>query len=101
MTDGQQNPRDQRWDNLSRAASDYVVEGWSVEAENREQYFIILKWTPRRRVNHLLHFFITILTCLVWGIVWIVLAINAEKERRMRLTIDENLVVSRQTMVVD
>jgi len=91
---------DPRWDTLSRAASEHVVQGWSVETENRDQYFMVLRWTPRSKVNHLLHFFITILTCLLWGIVWIILTLNADKEKRMRLSVDENLVVSTQVTTV-
>ena len=72
-----------------------------METQNDEQYFAVLRWTPTKRVNHLLHFFITIITCLIWGIVWLILSLNAEKEQRMRVTVDENLIVSTQTITID
>ncbi len=92
--------QDPRKEVLTRSISEYIMRGWSIETQNDEQYFAILRYTPPKRVNHVLHFFITLITCLMWGIVWIILSVNAEKDQRMRITVDENLVVSIETIQI-
>lgn len=39
-------------------------------------------------MNHVLHAILTIFTCLVWGLVWIVLAAS-NKQERIALTVDQ------------
>jgi hypothetical protein len=39
-------------------------------------------------INHTLHAILTIFTCLVWGVVWIVLAITGGEKREL-VVIDE------------
>ena len=40
------------------------------------------------RVNHILHLIITLVTCFLWGIVWILLVI-ADGEKRLVVSVDE------------
>jgi hypothetical protein len=41
-----------------------------------------------RPVNHVLHAILTIFTCLLWGIVWLVLSLTGG-EKRYQLIVDE------------
>lgn len=37
---------------------------------------------PPKPCNHLLHFFLGFLTCGFWWVVWMILAVMAEQERK-------------------
>ncbi len=48
-------------------------------------------------VNHVLHAILTIFTCLMWGIVWLVLALTGG-EKRHQLIVDEFGIVHWQQL---
>lgn len=43
----------------------------------------------RKRRNHVMHLMFTLLTCGMWAIVWIILALSNPGERRWVGTVDE------------
>ncbi|CAM5573824.1 hypothetical protein [Streptomyces avidinii] len=63
----------------------YISLGWRVESRSPTQAVLVRGGD----VNHVLHAILTIFTCLLWGVVWIVLALGNKKER-VALTVDPN-----------
>jgi hypothetical protein len=41
-------------------------------------------------VNHVLHAILTIFTCFLWGIVWLIVAAGETKDVRRLVTVDES-----------
>jgi hypothetical protein len=71
---------DERFAILQREIMEAVGKGWTVEGQ----------WPPDRAilskpasVNHVAHAILSLLTCGLWLIVWLLLALNSEPERRM------------------
>jgi hypothetical protein len=57
-----------------------------LRVESSTEYQAVL--VEGKPVNHTLHAILTIFTCLMWGIVWAILA-GAGGERRHQLIVDE------------
>ena len=57
-----------------------------MRVESTTEYQAVL--VQGKPVNHVLHAILTIFTCLLWGIVWIVLAATGG-EKRYQLIVDE------------
>lgn len=53
--------------------------GWRVELESETHLHLI----NGRRVNHILHLLLTIVTAGVWGIVWLLIVLNGGETRRV------------------
>ncbi|MFG2987731.1 hypothetical protein ACGFZK_00130 [Streptomyces sp. NPDC048257] len=68
---------------LDWTVNQYVSMGWRVESRSPTQAVLVRGGD----VNHLLHAILTIFTCLLWGIVWIALAVG-NKTERVALTVD-------------
>ncbi|TXS24486.1 hypothetical protein [Streptomyces sp. gb1(2016)] len=68
---------------LDWVVSRRVAAGWRVESRSGSQA-VLVRGQP---VNHVLHAFLTVFTCLVWGGVWAVLALTNDVERVV-LTVD-------------
>ncbi|MFB7252687.1 hypothetical protein [Streptomyces nojiriensis] len=68
---------------LDWTVNQYVALGWRVESRSPTQAVLV----RGGNVNHLLHAILTIFTCLLWGVVWIVLALGNRTER-VALTVD-------------
>lgn len=54
--------------------------------ESQSDYNAVI--TFGKKPNHLLHLILTLVTCFLWGIVWIVVAIVVKESREM-LAVDE------------
>lgn len=54
-----------------------VVAGWRVESRSGSQA-VLVRGQP---VNHVLHAFLTVFSCCLWGVVWAVLAVTNRVER--------------------
>ena len=76
-----------RQERLARIVSSRSLEGWNVVDRNERDVYAILS-LPGKEVNHILHAILTVFTCLVWGIVWAVMAGTQKREQRVRLSID-------------
>ncbi|MFE6840440.1 hypothetical protein ACFVFI_37170 [Streptomyces sp. NPDC057705] len=70
---------------LDWTVGQYVVTGWRVESRSPTQA-VLVRGQP---VNHVLHAILTVFTCLLWGVVWIALAIGNRVER-VALTVDHD-----------
>jgi hypothetical protein len=69
---------------LDRTLADRGAAGWRIE--NRSDYQATI--AQGKKVNHILHLILTILTAGLWAIVWIILAITGGVKRHI-LTVDE------------
>ena len=90
---------DERLHRLSEFIGRRTFEGWIVVDKNEQNATAVLM-LPGKPVNHVLHAILTIFTCLLWGIVWIVMAAAQKKERRMRITVDPHGILREETLTV-
>ncbi|MFE9725232.1 hypothetical protein ACFYQ5_16940 [Streptomyces sp. NPDC005794] len=60
-----------------------VAAGWRVESRSGSQA-VLVRGQP---VNHVLHAFLTVFSCCLWGVVWAVLALTNRVERVV-ITVD-------------
>lgn len=79
--------------NLAMAIQREVAAGQRVESQT-DLNAILVSGKP---INHILHLILTLVTCGVWAIVWIVLAFVGG-ERRIVLNVDDYGNVLRQEM---
>jgi hypothetical protein len=75
---------DERKAILDRTLAARGAEGWRIE--NRSDFQATV--ATGKRVNHILHLILTILTAGLWAIVWIILAITGGIKRQI-VTVDE------------
>lgn len=65
---------------LDAQVAQYVKWGWRVESRSDHQAVMVKGHRP----NHLLHFFLTLLTLGLWAVVWILLtAFGGEKRKTL------------------
>lgn len=69
---------------LAQQLQQAATRGLRVESSTEYQAVLI----EGKSVNHTLHAILTIFTCLVWGIVWAVIAATGG-EKRHQLVVDE------------
>ena len=70
---------EQRKELLSQHISFQVAQGARVESQSDFQAVLVYG----HRVNHVLHLAITIFTCLLWGLVWLVLGVTRGEKRQV------------------
>ncbi|MFI5992532.1 hypothetical protein ACIBAC_11850 [Streptomyces sp. NPDC051362] len=68
---------------LDWAVNQRVASGWRVESRSETQAIMV----RGARINHTLHLILTLVTCLLWGIVWAILSATNRVER-VALTVD-------------
>jgi hypothetical protein len=68
---------------LAQAVANAVRQGSRVESQMEFQAVLV----DGKPVNHVLHLILTLVTCLAWGIVWIIL-VAMGGEKRYSLSID-------------
>ena len=85
---------------LSTTISNHVIRGALVIAQNEQECWAVLSY-PEKPVNHVLHGLLTLLLCGLWGIVWIIVYANRQKERRIRITVLPNLEVREEQVYMD
>jgi hypothetical protein len=66
---------------LDELITQHVRKGWRVESRSDTQAVVV----KGRRVNHVLHFFLTVLTFGLWSVVWAAMVI-ASREQRLVLS---------------
>lgn len=86
-------PLDQRRQTLAMAVASEVARGGRVESQTDTSAIIVTGSKP----NHVLHLLLTILTCFLWAIVWIAVAIG-QKEHRASISVDPYGQVLRQQL---
>jgi len=75
---------DERKAILARQLQSAVARGLRIESQSDYQVVLV----EGKPVNHTLHAIITIFSCGLWGIVWIVMAITGGEKREM-IVVDE------------
>ena len=77
---------------LSRQIGEYAARGRRVETQNDFQAVLV----HGQRVNHLLHLFIAVFTCGLWGVIWLLLVLTGGEKREL-VRVDEwgNVSLSR------
>jgi len=86
---------DERKSRLSLAVRQEVAAGGRVESQ--ADFAAIVRYD--KRVNHVLHLILTLVTAGLWVIVWIILAIVAASGRKaISLTVDDYGQVLREQM---
>ena len=78
-----------RKERLSNYLSNKTLQGWNIIDRNDQDFTAVIV-LPGKKVNHLLHFLIFVLTCCVWGIAWIIIYVNRKKEQRIRVSVDNS-----------
>ncbi|WP_329307373.1 hypothetical protein OG322_33535 [Streptomyces sp. NBC_01260] len=68
---------------LDWAVSQRIASGWRVESRSKTQVVMV----RGRPLNHVLHAVLTVFSCFVWGVVWLVLGVT-NKVERIALTVD-------------
>ncbi|MFD9425277.1 MULTISPECIES: hypothetical protein [unclassified Streptomyces] len=68
---------------LDWVVNERIASGWRVESRSGTQV-VLVRGHP---VNHVLHAFLTVFSCLMWGVVWLGLAVTNRVER-VALTVD-------------
>ncbi|MFC9943362.1 hypothetical protein [Streptomyces pratensis] len=68
---------------LDWVVSRRVAAGWRVESRSGSQAVLV----HGQPVNHVLHAFLTVFTCCVWGVVWAGLALTNRVDRVV-ITVD-------------
>jgi hypothetical protein len=84
---------DERKARLAQTIGGQVAGGARVESQSDYQA-VLVRGKP---INHTLHLILTLVTCLIWGLVWIVLAITGG-EKRSIASVDDFGNVSVQRM---
>lgn len=70
---------------LNREVQSWVKDGWRIES--RTEFSVVV--VKGKRVNHLLHLIITLLTLVVWALVWIAMVVFGGEKRRV-LTVNDD-----------
>lgn len=68
---------------LAEAVAREVAAGARVESQSDYQAVVV----RGQRVNHTLHLILTLVTCSLWGIVWLILVLTGG-EKRVVLQVD-------------
>ena len=68
----------------NRSASSFDVptlirQGWRIETETDELVVLV----TGRRVNHILHLLLTLITVGIWVLVWIILVVTGGEKRKV------------------
>jgi hypothetical protein len=90
---------EERAERLSRIVSAKSLEGYVVIDRNDRDATAVLS-RPGKEVNHVLHVLITIFTCGLWLIPWLVMGVTKKKEERLRVSIDSYGNLLEERMVV-
>jgi hypothetical protein len=77
---------DQRKQALAQSVAGEVRSGWKVQSQSDYQAVMIQEG---KRVNHILHLILTILTAGLWAIVWIILVLTRKREKLEVINVDE------------
>ena len=85
---------------LRNTLSNHTMRGAVVVSQNLDAYSAVISYPPPP-FNHVLHGVATLLTCLLWGIVWIVMYMQHPKERRIRITVLPDLEIREESIVLD
>jgi hypothetical protein len=89
----QRRTADERKALLSQQVQLLVAQGRRVESQSDFQSVLV----QGKPINHTLHLIITLVTCGIWGLVWLVIALTGG-ERREMIVVDEFGIVQVQRL---
>lgn len=78
---------EERKSKLARALAYAVTQGGTLESQ--AEYLYVVRYGEERRVNHVLHLLLTILTGGFWILVWGLLILTNKRPPRDMITIDD------------
>jgi len=78
---------DEKFKRFSNIISTKTLQGYMV-ADRNDKALVAVLVKSGEKVNHLLHFLISCLSCGFWIFVWAWLALVKNKEQRVRISID-------------
>lgn len=78
---------DERAERLASVISRKSLEGYIVIDRNEREATAVIA-LPGKPVNHTLHALISIFSCGIWVIPWIIMAMTQKKELRVRVSVD-------------
>nr|WP_317631131.1 hypothetical protein [uncultured Flavobacterium sp.] len=78
---------EEKFQRFSNIISTKTMQGFMV-ADRNDKALVAVLVKQGEKVNHLLHFLISCITCGVWVFVWAWLALVKNKEQRVRISID-------------
>lgn len=81
---------------FSQAISFRMTQGFLV-ADRNDKLLTATLYKPREKVNHVLHLILTLCTCSLWVIVWLIVAAASKKEKRINISVDRQGYLQEQT----
>jgi hypothetical protein len=78
---------EERFQRFSNIVSTKTMRGFMVVDRNDKALIAVLV-KPGQKMNHLLHLLLSLVTCGIWIIVWIILAVTNVGDQRVRISID-------------
>ena len=78
---------EEKFQRFSNIISTKTMQGFMV-ADRNDKALVAVLVKPGEKVNHLLHFLISVISCGFWLLVWAFLAFVKAKEQRVRISID-------------
>lgn len=75
---------DQRKAMLAQAVGRWVASGWRVESQMDFQAVLV----GGKSANHVLHLLLTVFTCGLWAIVWLIVGLSSGEKRKV-ITVDD------------
>ena len=81
------NTYEEKFQRFSNIISTKTMEGFMV-ADRNDKSLVAVLVKQGEKVNHLLHFLISMVSCGGWLFVWGWLALIKNKEQRIRISID-------------
>ncbi len=82
--DARRRSADERKAILARQIQMAAASGRRIESQSDFQAVLVVG----KPVNHVLHAILTIFTCLLWGIVWLIVGLSGGEKREL-LVVDE------------
>lgn len=78
---------DEKFQRFSNIISNKTLQGYMV-ADRNDKALIAVLVKQGEKVNHILHFLISVFTCGLWVIVWLFLVLVKSQEQRIKISID-------------
>lgn len=82
------NGKEAGMDQLGQSVSLYVSRGWRVESTGPGWASLV----RGRRVNHLLHLFLSVFTLGLWLPVWLIMGLTVKETRTMLRVAEDGMV---------
>lgn len=78
---------EERLQQFLNVISTKTEEGYMVVDKN-EKALVVVLLKPGGKINHLLNFLLSCISCGLWIIVWVILALISPKEKTIKISID-------------